>query len=60
MLRPDINEVIDGSEVLVIGLSGADVSDALATRCRADQVLLDVVKLPNRSVIRAHVEGLCW
>ncbi|MDO9235796.1 MAG: nucleotide sugar dehydrogenase [Aquabacterium sp.] len=60
MLRPDINEVIDDSDVLVIGLSGSDVSDALATRCRADQVLLDVVNLPNRSAIRARVEGLCW
>lgn len=60
MLRPDIEGVIDESEVLVVGLAGQTVFDILANRSRPDQVLLDLVNLPNRAAIRAKVEGLCW
>jgi len=60
LLRADIAEVIAESEVLVVGLAGADVSKALATQCRSDQFVLDLVNLPNQTAIRARVEGLCW
>lgn len=60
MLRPDIEGVIDESEVLVVGLAGQTVFDILANRSRPDQFLLDLVNLPNRAAIRAKVEGLCW
>lgn len=60
MLRPDIEGVIDESEVLVVGLADTTVYEALASRSRADQVVLDLVNLPNRAAIQATVEGLCW
>ena len=60
LLRADIAEVIAESEVLVVGLAGAVVSKALATQCRSDQLVLDLVNLPNQTAIRARVEGLCW
>lgn len=60
MLRADIEGVIDESEVLVVGLADQAVFDTLASRCRPDQVVLDLVNLPNCSAIRAKVEGLCW
>jgi GDP-mannose 6-dehydrogenase len=60
MLRAEIEGVIDESEVLVVGLADQAVFDTLASRCRPDQVVLDLVNLPNRATIRAKVEGLCW
>lgn len=60
MLRPELATVIEDAEVLVVGLSGQLVYDLLASRCRPDQILLDLVNLPNRADIRATVEGLCW
>ena len=60
MLRPDIDGVINDSEVLVVGLSGPDIAARLASACRPDQVLLDVVDLPNRTAIQGDVLGLCW
>ena len=60
MLRADIEGVIDDSEVLVVGLADPTVFDTLASRSRPDQVVLDLVNLPNRGAIRAKVEGLCW
>ena len=60
LLRRDIDEVIDTSEVLVVGLSGPEVADRLAARCRPDQVVLDLVDLRGREQIAAKVVGLCW
>lgn len=60
LLQSDINAVIEESDVLVVGLSGAAIFDTLAHRTRSDQLILDLVHLPNRPAIRAQVDGLCW
>lgn len=60
MMRPELEEVIRESEVLVIGLSGQAIADILARSCIPGQVLLDLVRLPNRPAIAAKVVGLCW
>lgn len=60
LLRAEIAQVIQESDVLVVGLSGQGVADSLALYSRPDQMLLDLVNLPNRAAICAKVEGLCW
>jgi GDP-mannose 6-dehydrogenase len=60
MLRPEIQTVIAESEVLVVGLTGHAIFEALAKACRPDQTLLDLVGLPNRAAIKSMVDGLCW
>ena len=60
MLSPDIAEVIGGAEVLVVGLSGGDVADALARHATADHLVLDLVHLPDSMNLSGKIEGLCW
>ena len=60
LVRPDIDSVIGESELIVVGLSGEDIADALARHTRAGQFVLDLVKLPKLDRIAADVEGLCW
>ena len=60
LVQADIAAVINQSELIVVGLSGAAIADALATHTRAGQKVLDLVNLPNRDGIAATVEGLCW
>ena len=60
LVQADIAAVINQSELIVVGLSGAAIADALATHSRAGQKVLDLVNLPNRDGIAATVEGLCW
>ena len=60
VLERDLDKVIDDSEVLVVGLNAPEVADRLAARCRADQVLLDLVNLPGRDRFSAEIVGLCW
>jgi len=60
MMRADLEGVIAESEVLVVGLSTPAVAAALASLCRPEQVLLDLVQLPKNAAISARIEGLCW
>ena len=60
MMRPTLAEVVDSAEVIVLGLNNTQAIDAVAERARADQWLLDLVKLPDATRMRAKVVGLSW
>lgn len=60
LLHADLGQVVDASDVLVVGLNGADVAVALAARCRPDQLVVDLVQLPRDPAMKAKVAGLCW
>jgi GDP-mannose 6-dehydrogenase len=60
LLRGTIDEVIEASEVLVVGNQGAEFVDALS-RCRAEQIVIDLVRLPIvGSLLQADYRGICW
>ena len=56
----DVESVIAGSDLLVVGLSNASIFEALARHVREDQVVLDLVNIPRSEALRAKVMGLCW
>jgi GDP-mannose 6-dehydrogenase len=59
-LCPTVDEVIDRADVIVIGNGSAEFSDAV-TRCRPDQTVIDLVRLPlDFSKIQARYDGICW
>ena len=59
-LCESIDEVIDASDVLVIGNPSPEFSDAV-TRCRPDQLVIDLVRIPlDFSKVRAQYDGICW
>ena len=59
-LCESIDEVIEGSEVIVIGNASSEFSEAV-TRCRADQVVIDLVRIPfDSSRLKARYDGICW
>lgn len=60
MLKPELAQVIAESEVLVLGLADSKVFDVLTDLARPDQVVLDLVNLPNPDKLAATVVGLCW
>ena len=60
VMRRDIAEVLAGSDVLVVGLSGRAVFDALREHVRPDQVILDLVSIPDGKSLRGQYVGLCW
>ena len=59
-LSESIDEVISESEVIIVGNGAPEFSDAL-TRCREDQIIIDLVRIPlDFSKIRAQYDGICW
>jgi GDP-mannose 6-dehydrogenase len=60
LLRPDIQTVIEESDVLLVGLNGPKVSEALKRHARTSQLVIDVINLAGRGELPAQVEGLCW
>ena len=60
LIRGDIESVISESDVLVVGLNDPQVFAALAQHARDDQLILDLVRIPERAAVRGQVVGLCW
>ena len=60
LLCDSIDEVIDQSDVIVVGNAAPEFSDAL-TRTRPDQVVFDLVRVKTpRNQIPAEYTGICW
>jgi GDP-mannose 6-dehydrogenase len=60
LLCDTIDDVIDTSEVIIVGNKAPEFVDALK-RCRADQIIIDLVRIPiSGSLLAADYRGLCW
>ena len=60
LLCNTIDEVIEQSEVIVVGNQAPEFVDAVK-QCRADQIVIDLVRLPlYGSAIQADYRGICW
>jgi GDP-mannose 6-dehydrogenase len=60
LIRPDLAEVVAGSDVLVVGISDAGLFEALKGLVRPGQTVIDLASIPGRSDWPCPVEGLCW
>jgi GDP-mannose 6-dehydrogenase len=60
VMRRDIEDVIAASDVLVVGLSDESVFDVLRRHVRPDQVIVDLVNIPDRTALGGQYIGLCW
>jgi GDP-mannose 6-dehydrogenase len=60
LMREDIESVIGESDVLIVGLSDTKIFESLARHVREDQIILDLVNMPQREALRGKVMGLCW
>jgi GDP-mannose 6-dehydrogenase len=60
LLCAKIDDMIDPSDVILVGLQQSALNDALQARVRPEQHLIDLVNLPNRDLLRCRYEGACW
>ena len=55
-----LDEVIDRSDVIVVGNGAPEFSEAVA-RCRPDQIVIDLVRIPlDFTKVQAQYDGICW
>ncbi len=60
LLCETVDEVIDRSDVIVVGNQSPEFIDALA-RTRRDQIIVDLVRVPiYGSLLQSDYRGLCW
>ena len=60
LLCDTLEEVIDGSEVIVVGNQSPEFAAALET-CRPDQIVIDLVRVPvPGALLQAEYRGICW
>jgi GDP-mannose 6-dehydrogenase len=60
LLCASIDEVIDDSDVVVVGNASPEFGEAI-TRCRPEQFVLDLVRVPfDRAKVSANYQGICW
>src|SRR5262245_28935352 len=60
LLTESLDEVIDKSDVLVVGNAAPEFGDAL-TRTRPDQLIFDLVRVTTpRARIPGDYHGICW
>jgi GDP-mannose 6-dehydrogenase len=60
LLTENMDDVLDKSDVLVVGNAAPEFADALR-RTRPDQIVLDLVRLKiDRAQIPADYRGICW
>jgi GDP-mannose 6-dehydrogenase len=60
LLCDTIDEVIDQSEVIVVGNQSPEFAQAL-NRTRPDQIVIDLVRLPiSGDLLQAEYRGICW
>ncbi len=61
LLRPSLEEVVVGADVVVIGTRGVE-RNLLQSNLRPDQVVIDLVNLEKERRLNgpARYEGICW
>jgi GDP-mannose 6-dehydrogenase len=60
LLTESLDDVIEHSDVIVVGNGAAEFGDAL-TRTRPDQIIFDLVRVKTeRSQIPGDYRGICW
>jgi GDP-mannose 6-dehydrogenase len=60
LLCDRIDEVLEGSEVIVVGNASPEFAEAL-TRTRADHVVFDLVRIQaDLDKVEADYRGICW
>jgi GDP-mannose 6-dehydrogenase len=60
LLRSDIGDVVDASDLIVIGIADARIYEALGRLVRPDQTVLDLVNVPENVRSHGDYRGLCW
>ncbi len=55
-----IEELIKGSQALIIGQNNQNVLRKLYSLGRADQFILDLVGEVEREKVKGRYQGICW
>lgn len=53
-------DAIAHAKVLIVGLADKELLDKVKEQSRDDQIILDLVNIPDREALRGRYLGVCW
>lgn len=60
LMCDSVEEVMDGSDTVVIGLSGKEIFDDIVRHGVPEQQFLDLVNVPQPERLAGNYRGICW
>ena len=60
LLTDDLDDILESSEVIVVGQHYAYMVESLKSRATQEQIVVDLVNVASASEIRASYTGVCW
>jgi GDP-mannose 6-dehydrogenase len=60
LVRGDMREVVENSDVLVVGVTDRSIIRELRGQVRPEQTVIDLAHIEDAAEWRCAVEGLCW
>lgn len=60
LIRRDLAEVMESSDVLIVGLNDEATISSFVRLVRPEQVIIDLVGMPSEVHIQSQIHGLCW
>lgn len=60
LMSSSCEEVIQGAELLVVGLNDKAIIEQVHALATSDQLVLDLVNIPEKEKLAAQYYGVCW
>ena len=60
LMTESCEELVNGADIVVVGQCNKHIAGVLHQHLRADQILLDLAKVPDRERLRGSYQGICW
>jgi len=60
LMTSNCKELIDESEIIVVGIKDKDILALLHEAIRPEHVVLDLVNIPDRDKLDCEYNGVCW
>jgi GDP-mannose 6-dehydrogenase len=60
LMCSNLSEMVSPSDIVIVGLGDKRLLAQLTPLTRDDQLVLDLVNVPDRSAMRGRYQGICW
>ena len=60
LMIKNCEDLVEQSDVLVVGLSDKEIMETLYKKTSDDQMILDLVNIPQKNLVRGNYRGVCW
>jgi hypothetical protein len=59
-MSDDLGTVVGSSDIVIVGMADRDLLAEMRQYTRPEQLILDLVNMPERAGLRGRYRGICW